>query len=87
MIIYNAAIAVVRFGRVDNYPTLPRKMNQDQIAYIIKDVLHALIYLQVIVNLITNNVDVHHDSQMKRKHLIVFDIWRWISIYAEEIGG
>ena len=31
----------------------PRKMNQDQIAYIIKDVLHALIYLQVIFNYFT----------------------------------
>ena len=30
-----------------------RKMNQDQIAYIIKDVLHALIYLQVIFNCFT----------------------------------
>ena len=28
-------------------------MNQDQIAYIIKDVLHALIYLQVIFNYFT----------------------------------
>ena len=29
-----------------------RKMNEDQIAYIIKDVLHTLIYLQVFTQLV-----------------------------------
>ena len=44
-----------------------RKMNQDQIAYIIKDVLHALIYLQVVFTTIVCNVNMTMTMTITRR--------------------
>ena len=43
-------------------------MNQDQIAYIIKDVLHALIYLQVVFTTIYDHDHNHHHHHHHDHH-------------------